>query len=80
MANINCTVYFRERGTSKIYPLKQAKGRIGSYVIRWYEGTRQRQKVHLPGKVHLPVRPLHRQHKLGKASAEFGQFRRGRSN
>ena len=45
MANINCTVYFRERGTSKIYPLKQAKGRIGSYGIRWYEGTRQRQKI-----------------------------------
>jgi cell division protein FtsB len=45
MANINRTVYFRERGTSKIYPLKQAKRRIGSYGVRWYEGTRQRQKI-----------------------------------
>jgi hypothetical protein len=37
MANLNCTVYFRENGTSKIYSVEQAKGRIGSYGIRWYE-------------------------------------------
>jgi DNA-binding CsgD family transcriptional regulator len=45
MANVNCTVYFREHGTSKIHSVEQAKGRVGSYGIRWYEGTRQRQKI-----------------------------------
>jgi hypothetical protein len=45
MANVNCTVYFREHGTSKIYAVEQAKGRVGCYGIRWYEGTRQRQKI-----------------------------------
>ena len=44
MANIDCTVYFREHGTSKIYAVEQAKGRVGSYGIRWYEGQR-RQKI-----------------------------------
>jgi hypothetical protein len=46
MANMNCAVYFRENGSSKIYSIKQAKGRVGSYGIRWYEGKRQRQKIH----------------------------------
>src|ERR1700730_5594652 len=45
MANVNCTVYFRESGTSKMYSVPQAKGREGSYGIRWYEGKRQRQKI-----------------------------------
>ena|SRR5215467_10796997 len=45
MANVNCTVYFREHGTSRIYAVEQAKGRVGTYGIRWYEGTRQRQKI-----------------------------------
>ncbi len=45
MANVNCTVYFRENGTSKMYSVGQAKGRLGSYGIRWYEGKRQRQKI-----------------------------------
>jgi hypothetical protein len=45
MANVNCTVYFRENGTSKMYAVVQAKGRPGSYGIRWYEGKRQRQKI-----------------------------------
>lgn len=45
MANVSCTVYFREHGTSKIHAVEQAKGRVGSYGIRWYEGTRQRQKI-----------------------------------
>jgi hypothetical protein len=45
MANVNCTVYFRENGTSKIYSAEQAKGLVGSYGIRWYEGKRQRQKI-----------------------------------
>jgi hypothetical protein len=30
MANVNCTVYFREHGTSKICAVEQAKGRVGS--------------------------------------------------
>jgi hypothetical protein len=34
MANVNCTVYFREHGTSKIYAFEQAKGHVGSYGIR----------------------------------------------
>ena len=42
MANVNCTVYFRENGSSKIYSVEQAKG---SYGIRWYQGERQRQKI-----------------------------------
>lgn len=45
MANVNCTVYFRENGSSKIYSVDQARGRLGSYGIRWYEGKRQRQKI-----------------------------------
>jgi len=45
MANVNCTVYFREHGSSKIYAVEKAKGRVGSYGIRWYEGDRQRQKI-----------------------------------
>ena len=45
MANVNCTVYFRENGSSKIYTVSEAKGRLGSYGIRWYEGKRQRQKI-----------------------------------
>ena len=45
MANVNCTVCFREHGTSKIYAVERAKGRVGSYGIRWYETTRQRQKI-----------------------------------
>jgi integrase/recombinase XerD len=45
MSNVNCTVYFREHGTSKIHAVEQAKGRAGSYGIRWYEGIRQRQKI-----------------------------------
>jgi integrase/recombinase XerD len=45
MANVNCTVYFRENGTSKMYSVGQSKGREGSYGIRWYEGKRQRQKI-----------------------------------
>jgi hypothetical protein len=45
MANVNYTVYFRENGSSKIYSIKQAKGRVGSYGIRWYEGKRQGQKI-----------------------------------
>jgi hypothetical protein len=44
MANVNCIVYFRENGSSKIYPVDKAKGRLGSYGIRWYEGKRQRQR------------------------------------
>jgi len=53
MANVNCTVYFREHGTSKIYAVDQAKGRVSRYGIRWYEGTRQRQKIigHYPAAV-----------------------------
>ena len=42
---MNCTVYFRENGTSKMYSVGQAKGRLGSYGIRRYEGKRQRQKI-----------------------------------
>jgi integrase len=45
MANVNCTVYFRENGTSKMYSVGQAKGRLESYGIRWYEGKRQRQRI-----------------------------------
>src|SRR5258705_291793 len=45
MANVNCTVYFRENGSSKIHAVKEVKGRLGSYGIRWYEGKRQRQKI-----------------------------------
>src|SRR5215467_14488941 len=43
MANIH--VYLREHGSSKIYPVERAKGCVGSYGIRWYEGNRQRQKI-----------------------------------
>src|SRR5882724_856892 len=45
MPNVNCTVYFRENGSSKIYSVEQAKSRVGSYGIRWYEGKRQRQEI-----------------------------------
>lgn len=45
MANVNCTVYFRENGASKVYSIVQTKGREGSYGIRWYEGKRQPQKI-----------------------------------
>lgn len=30
MPNVNCTVYFREHPTSKIYAVGQAKWRVGS--------------------------------------------------
>ena len=45
MANVNCTVCFRENGASKMYSIVQTKGREGSYGIRWYGGKRQRQKI-----------------------------------
>jgi len=45
MANVNRTVYFREHGTSKICPLSGQKGALAPVGIRWYEGTRQRQKI-----------------------------------
>jgi hypothetical protein len=45
MANANCTVYFRENGTSKMYSAARANGREGSFGIRWYEDKRQRQKI-----------------------------------
>ena len=45
MANVNCTVYFRENGTRRMYSIAQAKGREGSNGIRWYEGKRQRPKI-----------------------------------
>jgi hypothetical protein len=45
MANVNCTMYFCENGSSKIYAVEQARGRVGSYGTRWYEGKRQHQKI-----------------------------------
>jgi len=47
---VNCTVYFRENGSSKIYSLEQAKGRVGSYGIRWQtaRGNGRRSSVTIP--------------------------------
>jgi|SRR5215469_4107076 len=79
MANINCTVYFREHGSSKIYAVEKAKGRVGSYGIRWYEGDRQRQKI--IGQYPAPVAAkLKKELELKKARQKATSIRNGTSS
>ena len=48
MPNVNCTVYFRENGSSKIYSVEQAKGRLTESGGTRGNVSGRRSLVHIP--------------------------------